>query len=114
MFRDTENLPVQESRSDEARQLRTLAALVRRGCLIIPIQAVRQSVSYDGSSACALGAAAIALGINHSWSAVMGQLFSVLTNNRHELWDAIVDMNDNQGQTREAIADWLDQEAAKR
>jgi hypothetical protein len=116
MFRENDFEVPLKVESDEARQLRELAAAIRMGCLVRPLKC--DGVLFEGQfAACALGAASAGLGLGTNDSDPYEPIvkrFPVLALKGETLLDQIWYWNDSADWSREAIADWLDAEAVKR
>jgi len=112
MFRENDfEVPVKVE-NERARQMRELAAAVRRGCVIAPKHWTGQFFGTEGS-ACALGAAWLGMGRSRwelgNYYSPVRRLFPALGDD--DIWR--VALKNDHGWRRKEIADWLDAEAAK-
>jgi hypothetical protein len=123
MFRENDGSDGRVVVSEEARQLRELAAAIRRGCAIQPRQAFNNYERKKGGivvAVCVMRAAQL----GGRQGGDFGPYFRSAADcpARHECNDeyfrstrwGIVHLNDVHLWSREAIADWLMDEAARR
>ncbi len=91
-----------------------LSEAIRKGCEIIPTKTKMLYIGKNGETACALGAAGVAVGIPKMEisSEKLAKHFPSLVDSRTgyatKLFAEITDMNDLSDMTREQIADELE------